>query len=175
MDGSIIELWNMFTDKQTWEIEPISIVAQPVILELDKAKVNQNMVKMDPDEFLNQGKENVDHDFKFDKVLKDIYRFGNVNGFKITDSTKFKVPEIVMNDQNQPVLDDSKSSDMALGENSREIKVSLSKTMNVQPDKKIAATLKITKFEIVVPFELRINDTISGNTNSVMGTLAVTL
>jgi len=62
-----------------------------------------------------------------------------------------------------------------LGENSREIKISLSKTMNVQPDKKIAASLKITKYEIVVPFELRINDTISGNTNSVMGTLAVTL
>jgi len=145
VDGTIIELWNQLNEKQTWEVEPISINVVAVILSVEQAKVSQNELKIDPDEFLNKGKEDVDHEFKFDKVLKDEFQFGNVNGFSINESVKFKVPEFVLNDQDKPVLDDSKATDMALGENTREVKISLSKTLTVQPDKKVVGVLKLIK------------------------------
>jgi len=47
-DGSIVDLWNAFAERQTWNIQPVSLEIDQIVYRSEKAKSTAQTLKIEP-------------------------------------------------------------------------------------------------------------------------------
>lgn len=77
---------------------------------------------------------------------------------------KFNIPKFVLNSETKQIeINKNESKSIGFGENNIQMNVSLNKSVNIVPNRKVISKLEYTRVDIKLPLRIKVKDVMTNN------------